>query len=1067
MRGRAKPRTLKTFVQLPQGELLAWLFGGVAFLILAGLAWIIKGPSAEQMAGDPGVLKDYFHGFWDGWTPQYLLGRSEALLNVSFLSIWLVGFIQLLASPLVGDLGGIKIAALLFAGLSGLSMYFFLRTLTPNNKAAALGGFLYVTMPSIIVRAVMYEHVGVSLAFVFVPLLLRGLWILTQTSSPREVVLLGLSAAGLSLSYTKMAVTILPMLLLWAGFCLMQSKVPRFRIFLSYLGAGLVASLAGLTILLPAFHESRLAALFAFDPLEGWQKHYSFKTALSWVDLSKFFLASAGPDFEGDAQYFFIGAVPLIGISLGLGLPRLANWRETLEGRWFLALLSCWVLTMWVASGPRGIFGGQMYLLSSCQGMKDYGLPLIWFLFLWLLWIVWMVMRGISRGGRIVPVLGLLLFAFLPIFLFLAKLPFLGDVRAPESFWSTAGYACLVAATALVAVPLLTRPQSKGKQWQPLLFSVVLVVYLAHLLPVYQAFGKGGLEPNVLQDFERAAEFLKSAPRQGRVHAISSRYFYLTIPEKTMRGLSTEALLRHFQLKWVRHFEVASQGSMDLFQKYLNLAGVAYLLIDKSDPSISPQMIEVYRQVFPLVFESNNITILENRGSLFPAFLAHDYVSYPSQSYLSSPAMLQLSGLNFLGVETPQKETNSLGLAGISSGGEEVQLTPEYRDRTGRPFLPIPITLPRADDFGHIKLVLPLGHDEGWLAMTEAWHPEWRAFIDGVEKPTTRVAGALLGVRVETADKNIELRFKQPLWYLVMTFIGCLSWIIGIIMLLVALSQRCPEGFREWWAGDKIAFQDPEQVAKENLISRESPRYSAAQDIQRLLVILPTYNEVEMIQTALDEILVKAPKVDILVVDDGSPDGTASKVKGHPAFMKRLHIMERPGKAGLGSAYRLAFKWAIEKGYDAVVEMDADLSHDPADVPRLLEALRDGADMAVGSRYLNGIRILNWPQSRLWISTFGGWYARSLTGLPMTDPTSGFKAIRRKILENLDWEKFTAQGYGFQVELHFFAWQAGFKILEVPIIFTERREGSSKMSAPIALEAAKRVLQLAVRRIFP
>ena len=1067
MRGRAKPRGLKSFVQLPQGELLAWLSGGVAFLILAGCAWILKGPSAEQMAGDPGVLKDYFHGFWDGWTPQYLLGRSEAPLNVSFLSIWSVGFIELLASPLVGDLGGIKIAALLFTGLSGVSMYFFLRTLTPNKKAAALGGFLYVTMPSIIVRAVMYEHVGVSLAFVFVPLLLRGLWILTQASSPREVVLLGLSAAGLSLSYTKMAVTILPMLLVWAGFCLIQSKVPRFQIFLSYLVAGLVASLAGLTILLPAFYESRVAALFAFDPLEGWQKHYSFKTPLSWVDLSKFFLDSAGPDFEGDAQYFFVGAVPLIGISLGLGLPQLANWRKTLEGRWFFALLSCWVLTMWVASGPRGIFGGQMYLLSSCQGMKDYGLPLIWFLFLWMLWIVWMVVRGISRGGHVVPVLGLLLFAFFPIFLLLEKLPLFGDVRAPESFWSTAGYACLVAATALVAVPLLTRPQSSGKQWQAFLFSVVLVVYLAHLFPVYQAFGKGGLDRNVLQDFERATEFLKSAPRQGRVHAISSRYLYLNIPEKTTRGLSTEALLRHFQLKWVRHFEVASQGSMDLFQKYLNLAGVSYLFIDKSDPSIPPQMIEVYRQLFPLVFESNSITILENTGSLFPAFLAHDYVSYPSQSYLSSPAILQLSGLNFLGVETTQADPNSIGLAGIASSGEEVQLTPEYRDRTGRPFLPIPLTLPRTDDFGHIKLMLPPGHDGGWLAITEAWHPDWRVFIDGVEKSTSRVAGAFLGIRVDKGDQKIELRFKQPVWYLIMTFIGCLSWIIGIIVLLVALLKSCPKGFRKWWVGDEFLFQDLKEAPKKNLILQESPKYRAPQAIQKPLVILPTYNEVKMIQAALDEILVKAPRVDILVVDDGSPDGTASKVKGHHAFMKQVYILERPGKAGLGSAYRAAFMWALEKGYDSVVEMDADLSHDPADVPRLLAVLGDGGDVVVGSRYLNGIRVLNWPQSRLWISTFGGWYVRALTGLPMTDPTSGFKAIRRRVLEGLDWSNFTSQGYAFQVELHFFAWQAGFSLQEVPIIFTERREGDSKMSTQIAFEAAKRVFQLAVRRIFP
>jgi dolichol-phosphate mannosyltransferase len=147
--------------------------------------------------------------------------------------------------------------------------------------------------------------------------------------------------------------------------------------------------------------------------------------------------------------------------------------------------------------------------------------------------------------------------------------------------------------------------------------------------------------------------------------------------------------------------------------------------------------------------------------------------------------------------------------------------------------------------------------------------------------------------------------------------------------------------------------------------------------------------------------------------------------------------------------------------------MDADLSHDPADIPKLLQALNDGADIAVGSRYLNGVRVLNWPQSRLWVSSFGGWYARWLTGLPMTDPTSGFKAIRRRVLEGMDWEKFTAQGYGFQIEIHFLAWQAGFKVHEIPIVFTERREGQSKMSLQIAQEAAWRVLQLAFRRVFP
>lgn len=241
----------------------------------------------------------------------------------------------------------------------------------------------------------------------------------------------------------------------------------------------------------------------------------------------------------------------------------------------------------------------------------------------------------------------------------------------------------------------------------------------------------------------------------------------------------------------------------------------------------------------------------------------------------------------------------------------------------------------------------------------------------------------------------------------------------------------------------------------------------AKDPIGACLIILPTYNEAGIISKTLQEIQTKATAADILVVDDNSPDETATRVRQAPEFGKKVHLLERPGKAGLGTAYKEGFQWALQRGYDAVVEMDADLSHDPADVPKLLQALADGSDVAVGSRYLNGVRVLNWPQSRLWVSSFGGWYARLLTGLPMTDPTSGFKAIRRRVLEGLDWKKFKAQGYGFQIEIHFLSWQAGFRLQEVPIVFTERREGQSKMSLTIAREAALRVLQLALRRIFP
>jgi dolichol-phosphate mannosyltransferase len=232
----------------------------------------------------------------------------------------------------------------------------------------------------------------------------------------------------------------------------------------------------------------------------------------------------------------------------------------------------------------------------------------------------------------------------------------------------------------------------------------------------------------------------------------------------------------------------------------------------------------------------------------------------------------------------------------------------------------------------------------------------------------------------------------------------------------------------------------------------------------RALVVVPTYNEAASLPLVLDAVLGAAGGVDVLVVDDNSPDGTAEVARAHREFGRRVFLRSRPAKLGLGSAYKAGFAWAVEQGYDVALEMDADLSHDPADVSRLLAALDAGADMAIGSRYLRGVSVVHWPLARLALSMAAGVYARWVAGVRLTDPTSGFKAIRRRVLESLDWEKITADGYGFQIALHFFAQRAGFRLAEVPIVFTERREGQSKLSRGIALEAAWLVIKLGATR---
>ncbi len=245
-----------------------------------------------------------------------------------------------------------------------------------------------------------------------------------------------------------------------------------------------------------------------------------------------------------------------------------------------------------------------------------------------------------------------------------------------------------------------------------------------------------------------------------------------------------------------------------------------------------------------------------------------------------------------------------------------------------------------------------------------------------------------------------------------------------------------------------------------------SPATLPAPSSQPLLV-LPTFNEAMSLPEVLTRLFALPGSLHVLVVDDASPDGTASLVRSHAEFGHRLFLFSRAGKLGLGSAYLDGFRWVLERGYSAALEMDADLSHDPDDVPRLLAALDTGADLAIGSRYIQGISVLHWPLWRVLLSLGAGYYTRLFTGLPLSDPTSGFKAIRREALTRLMAEKISSEGYGFQIELHFTAYRAGLALSEIPIVFTERRDGHSKLSAGIAFEAVFLVPRLGLRRLRP
>ena len=232
----------------------------------------------------------------------------------------------------------------------------------------------------------------------------------------------------------------------------------------------------------------------------------------------------------------------------------------------------------------------------------------------------------------------------------------------------------------------------------------------------------------------------------------------------------------------------------------------------------------------------------------------------------------------------------------------------------------------------------------------------------------------------------------------------------------------------------------------------------------KALVIIPTYNESDNIKKAIQLVFKSAKNVDVLVVDDNSPDKTANVVKAMMKKDKRVNLIERKAKEGLGTAYIAGFKFALKRNYDRILEMDADLSHDPSEIPNFLKASEE-ADVVIGSRYLNGVNVVHWPLRRLILSYGANIYSRVITGMPLHDTTSGFKCFRREVLEAVDLDAVHSGGYSFQIEMNFRAWCKGFRLKEIPIIFVDRTLGQSKMNFSIMVEAAKVVWKLKYQQL--
>jgi len=771
---------------------------GLALLAVVAVAWLLEPSSREETLGLTGKIRDLIDTPAAGWCPNYMLGVSSLLYDAFAVALLLSKSAAQLLGGILGPVGAEKFLTLSFIPAAAVSMWFFVRRLGCDRATSAWISLLYVAMPSLHVIIGIYEHRTVGLCFVFTPWILRGILAVAQRPSPRESVLLGIAAAGLALSYTKMAVVMSPMLLAWTLAVLRKNRAHLRGTLIGYGGSLLVAGLAGALVLLPAAREFGYSAGFLFDPLEGWKLHYSFKTPLLWIDLWGFLTTGGSPGLRDDAAMFWIGAIPLLALSLALGLPRLAEWRTTPLGRWFLVLTGCWLVSTWFASGPGGLLGNHILVLKYEQGLNDHSIALVWLSFLWMGWLVYRtVSQLLPRPDWLPGLLTFLVFA-VSVFRLAEFFPLFKDIRAPASFWSVGGFCCLAVAVGLAFQALFTRVVAAEKR-QPLAFAVG-VLMLVELHPVHSGYWTRGLERQLFKEFDEAAAFLKTAPVPGRVQALGTRYFYLTLPQKAGRALDTEAAFRHFQLEWVRHLEVASDATPEAQRSYMNLAGVAYILIDKEDPRTSKQTQDYYRSVFPVVFENRCFAVLENAQALYPAFLAKDFVPVPPQNYAMATTTLGLLPLNIITVEMAAFDPGMPGIAGSPQGPALIDLQTKYKNTRGEPFVRMPLVGHRMDDSQRMRYQLPPS-GTGWLVVSEAYHPDWTAKIDGSPAEVRRSEVALLSVFVPPDSKEVVFEFQPPAWYSLCRNLGALVWAVALAALVFLSSPLAPAKWRNWWVG--------------------------------------------------------------------------------------------------------------------------------------------------------------------------------------------------------------------------------------------------------------------------
>ncbi len=764
-----------------------------------GIVWLFKGPTDQELLANAARAMD-FHPWSGWWSPVFLGGASQAPnLTTAFLYIVLKLFIV----PF-GPILGPKLAALGAAFLGGLGVVALLRRWTANETAAWLGGVAYILGPQMALRLAGNEHLPVVFAMVFAPWILWALLRLAEKSSWKNSLILAILSAGMTLAFTKLAVSFAPLALFFSVYLMVVDAGGR-RAFLNGLFRAFCMLIPlGVIPLLPTLREMQWLAMFKFDPFDAWQENFSLKSLVSWLDRGNVLQQGMPPGFTSDLGGFYVGIV-----ALAVGF--FAWWRalrspgSAVEGSGERSLLTALkvifgmlLFVSWMSAGPRSIAQGLLEFLKSASGAPDLVIPLFWLIAVGQCVLLWMIWPDHPRRDW-ARVAAILVFLGVPGFRLYALLPFAHDIRAPWSVWQVGG-SLSVALLFGVGVGLLLK-ERKERMLPTGGIALLLVLLLAGDYSVYLLrYGVGALPAGTYPAFEQVCTQLRPAPR-GSIYPLSGRYFYLQLPALTGKPIEQEAFNSYFGLACRRALQNASMASPDAIRTGLSLLGCSYVFIDKQDPNTPANLQQTFRSIFPVLIENEFFVVLANPGTLYPAFLAHDFVALPPESYAMAPATLQLLPQNIITVEMGGVDRNLPGFAGQAKGPNQIELMAQYQGKAGEPFARVPLVGNRMDNYQRMTYQLP-PTVSGWLVVSEAYHPDWTVTIDGKSAEVHRAEAALLSTYVPAGSHEVVFQFKAPSWYSFCLTIGAISWIVALAALLYLPFKWAPAKWRQWWIGE-------------------------------------------------------------------------------------------------------------------------------------------------------------------------------------------------------------------------------------------------------------------------